>query len=115
MPLGVLARPNQQQGKVELAVLQQSAANTADPNHQLYCFQVKCTNAGDKSVRITNNQFYVLDDKGKNHLVERARYREEQVLDAGQSVTLDRIYISVPRTSKPKELHLRGLGSCPLK
>ncbi|MBT9588322.1 hypothetical protein IV102_33600 [bacterium] len=114
LPIAGLARPRQT-GSVQLAVLQQSAASTADPNSQLYCFQVKCTNLGDKTVRITNNQFYVLDDKGQNHLVERARYRDEQMLDAGQSVTLDRIYIAVPRDSKPKELHLRGLGSCPLK
>lgn len=116
LPLTAGARPGQRNaGSVQLVVLDQSAADTADPNNQLYCFKVKCTNSGEKAVRITNNQFYVLDDQGRNHLVERGRYRDEQMLDPGQSVTLDRIYIAVPKTAKPKELHLRNLGSCPLK
>lgn len=116
MPLGVSAkRARTPTGHVQIAVIKQAVANNPDPSHQLYDFTVKCTNLGNKSLRISNNQFYVMDDRDQSHLVERARYRDQVVLEAGQSATLERIYIALPRDRKPKFLHLRGLASCPLK
>lgn len=98
-----------------IQVVKQNAASTADPNHQLYEFSVKCTNQGQQPVRLSNNLFYVVDDAGGMHHVERGRYPEIEALQPGQSMTLDRIYIAVPRDRKPKELHLMKMGSCPLK
>ncbi len=116
LPLGATAkRARYPAGSVQIAVVKQVLATSPDPSHQLYDFTVKCTNLGNKSMRISNNQFYVVDDREQSHLVERARYRDLVQLEAGQSVTLDRIYIAVPRERKPKFLYLRGLASCPLR
>lgn len=116
LPLGVSAkRPRYPAGNVQIAVVKQVLATNPDPGNQLYDFTVKCTNLGDKGVRISNNQFYVVDDLEQSHVVERARYRDQVLLEAGQSVTLERIFIALPRDRKPKVLYLRGLASCPLK
>ena len=113
----VSARPQRQQskGNVQISVVSQQPGNTSDPARQLYNFSVKCTNLGEQAVRVSNNLFYVIDDAGQPHHVERARYPEVVQLEAGKSITMERIYIAVPRSNKPKELHLGNLGVCPLK
>lgn len=111
------ARPKlkDKEGSVQLSISSQSAANTADPNNQLYQYAVQVKNVGENPVDITNNQFYVTDSGGGNHYVERLRNAERTTLQPGQTVNFDRIYISVPRDLKPKEMHLAKLGTCPIR
>lgn len=100
---------------VKLTLVSQRAAQTADPNNQLYEYTVSCLNIGSEPVQLSNNQFYVVDSGGGNHFVDRVKRPEQATLAPGKSQTFDRIYISVPRNMKPVELHLRGLGSLTLK
>lgn len=100
---------------IQLTVQAMVKANTADPVDQLYEFTVSCLNQGDQAYEIGNNMFYLVDDQGVSHPVDRVRNPTRATLAPGKSATFDRIYISIPRQRKPKELHLRGLGSCPLK
>lgn len=100
---------------VKLTLVSQRAAQTADPNNQLYEYTVSCLNIGSEPVQLSNNQFYVVDSGGGNHFVDRVKRPEQATLAPGKSQTFDRIYISVPRNLKPVELHLRGLGSLTLK
>ena len=109
------ARRPRVSGRVQLEVLRQQQASTGDPGCQLFEFEVRCTNQGNQSLRISNNQFVVVDDLGAKHLVERGRYPDRQVLDPGKPVVFSRIFIAVPRERKPRELQLLNLGSCRLK
>jgi len=106
-------RPRQAQVQVEL--VRQHAASTGDPARQLYEFEVRCTNLGSQAVAVSNNQFFVLDDQGARHGVERGRYADRQLLDPGKAVVFAKIYIGLPRDRKPLELHLLNYGSCRLK
>ncbi len=106
-------RPRQAQVQVEL--LRQHAASTSDPARQLYEFEVRCSNLGSQAVAVSNNQFFVLDDQGARHGIERARYADRQLLEPGKSVVFTKIYIGLPRDRKPLELHLLNYGSCRLK
>ena len=110
--LGLLAWAGE---SVSLSVVSQRAAQTADPNGQLYEYTVKVTNSGDKALQLSNNQFFVLDSAGGKHFVDRVKRPQQVTLAPGKSETFDRIYITVPRSLKPVELHLRKLGSVPVK
>ncbi len=111
------ARPqlNDKNGTLQLSITSQNAANTADPNNQLYEYAVQVKNVGADPVNISNNEFFVTDSAGANHFVERTRNPERTTLAPGQSANFDRIYIAIPRNLKPVEMHLARLGTCPIR
>lgn len=111
------ARPHlkDHSGSVQLSISSQNAANTADPNNQLYEYAVQVKNTGESSLDVTNNEFYVTDSGGGNHYVERTRRAERTTIQPGQSFNFDRIFIAIPRNLKPVEMHLAKLGSCPIR
>ncbi|MFN8612602.1 MAG: hypothetical protein U0931_33990 [Vulcanimicrobiota bacterium] len=115
--LPALARPHLKDrgGSVQLTITSQNAANTADPNNQLYEYAVQVKNLGESSLDVTNNEFYVTDSGGGNHYVERTRRAERSTVQPGQAVNFDRIFIAIPRNLKPVEMHLAKIGSCPIR
>ncbi|MBS2037540.1 hypothetical protein JST97_21305 [bacterium] len=115
LPAGARPHLKDRSGSVQLTISSQNAANTADPNNQLYEYAVQVKNVGQSSLDISNNEFYVTDSAGANHYVERTRRAELATVQPGQSFNFERIFISIPRNLKPVEMHLARIGSCPIR
>ncbi|MCE7872741.1 DUF4352 domain-containing protein [bacterium CPR1] len=92
--------------KATLKVVKSSSTGTANPSETMIELSVQVTNAGQAQLAFSNNNFVLLDDQGKRHVVNRGRYPERFDLAPGESATATRIFFTLPREAKPAAVQL---------
>jgi hypothetical protein len=72
----------------------------------MYELSVQITNAGTDRLAFSNNNFVLVDDKGKRHVVNRGRYPQRFDLAPGEKATAERMFFMLPNGSKPVSAQL---------
>lgn len=89
---------------VDMVLLDQKRTSTGSQTHDLMEFKVKLTNKGENSLVYTNNRFLLTDADQKTYPVNRLRYPDRNTLNPGESAVVERIFIDIPKKSKPAKL-----------
>lgn len=92
--------------KATLKVIKNSATGTSNPSETMIELSVQVTNSGQAQLAFSNNNFVLLDNQGKRHLVNRGRYPERFDLAPGESATANRIFFTLPKEVKPAAVQL---------
>lgn len=92
--------------KATLKVIKNSATGTSNPAETMVELSVQVTNAGQAQLAFSNNNFVLVDDQGKRHLVNRGRYPERFDLSPGESATATRVFFTLPKEVKPAAVQL---------
>lgn len=104
--LGSATAQRGQDKRATLKVVKNSSTGTANPAETMVELSVQVTNAGEAQLAFSNNNFVLVDDQGKRHLVNRGRYPERFDLAPGESATASRIFFTLPKGVKPASVQL---------
>lgn len=104
--LGSAAAQRANDKKATLKVVKNTSTGTANPAETMVELSVQVTNAGEAQLAFSNNNFVLVDDQGKRHVVNRGRYPERFDLAPGESATASRIFFTLPKGVKPAAVQL---------